>query len=274
MQQPLHTPPHAQHVPNGWTFPTLTESTPPSPRQAGPITGGGGASVTRVRWGRLLPVFAGLALVAFGLWSTSTGSTGTTSPTTASGGGGSAASEIEIARSARADAAAAAAEARDITDRAGPDATTPPASAPRAAGAARPAAARRAAGARGAVRRAAPAGAAMRLATPAAAATAMPRTVQGGGGPAGELPLTGIETWIAAILGILLLAGGIAVQVNAVRLAATALLYRRGILLRPVDCARVAQERGFPRARVALSNALHRLLQEPARGDFVATRMR
>lgn len=92
--------------------------------------------------------------------------------------------------------------------------------------------------------------------------------------PSGELPMTGIETWIAAILGVLLLAGGIVVQVNAVRLATTAMLYRRGILLRPVECARLAQERGVPQQlRVLVSNALHRLLEEPAGGsDFVSAR--
>lgn len=85
--------------------------------------------------------------------------------------------------------------------------------------------------------------------------------------------MTGLETWIAAILGVLLLGLGICVHVNAVRLGMTALLYRRGILLRPVDCARMAQEHGFSRIRVMLSDLLHRLLEEPAGGsDFVSAR--
>jgi hypothetical protein len=51
------------------------------------------------------------------------------------------------------------------------------------------------------------------------------------------------------------------------------MLYRRGILLRPTECARLAQEHGLARVRVAISNVLHRLLEEPARGsDFVSTR--
>ena len=107
----------------------------------------------------------------------------------------------------------------------------------------------------------------------------MPETaaaVQGGGGPAaataGELPYTGAETWIAAFLGVLVLGLGICVQVNAVRIGMTAMLYRRGILLRPIDCARLANERGFGSIRVALSNALHRLLAEPEGNDFVRTR--
>lgn len=91
-------------------------------------------------------------------------------------------------------------------------------------------------------------------------------------GPASgaDLPYTGAETWIAAILGVIILGLGIALQVNAVRIGMTAMLYRRGILLRPIDCARLASERGIGRlARVWISNALHRLLQEPAGADFV-----
>jgi len=72
------------------------------------------------------------------------------------------------------------------------------------------------------------------------------------------------------VLGVLLLGIGVCVHVNAVRIGMTAMLYRRGILLRPVTCARLAQERGLPRLRVWTSNALHRLLEEPARrSDFV-----
>lgn len=96
--------------------------------------------------------------------------------------------------------------------------------------------------------------------------------VTGGGGPAAELPYTGAETWIVAILGILVLTIGILVQINAVRIGMTAMLYRRGILLRPVDCARLAGERGLAPVRVWISNALHYLLQEPAGADFVTSR--
>lgn len=85
--------------------------------------------------------------------------------------------------------------------------------------------------------------------------------------------MTGAATWIAALLGIALVAGGIAIQFNAVRIGMTAMLYRRGILLRPVDCARLARRRGIPRVRVAVSNAVHALLAEPAApSDFVTMR--
>jgi hypothetical protein len=85
--------------------------------------------------------------------------------------------------------------------------------------------------------------------------------------------MTGIETWIAGILGVLLLGIGICVHVSAVRIATTAMLYRRGILLRPADCARLAHERGLASARVFVSDLLHKLLEEPAGGsDFVSTR--
>jgi hypothetical protein len=109
-------------------------------------------------------------------------------------------------------------------------------------------------------------------------ATAGATTASGAGAsttPDGELPMTGLSTWIAAFLGTLLLVAGICVQVNAVRIGMTAMLYRRGILLRPVDCARMAQQHGFSRLRVAVSNLLHRLLEDPApRGsEFVAARL-
>ncbi|MCW2972346.1 MAG: hypothetical protein JWN72_619, partial [Thermoleophilia bacterium] len=115
---------------------------------------------------------------------------------------------------------------------------------------------------------AAPAAAATATTAPAAAgATAT------GGGTAGELPYTGAASWIAAIIGLIALTLGILVHVNAVRIGMTALLYRRGILLRPTDLARLAHRRGTPQARILLSNLLHRLLEVPATsGEFVTAR--
>jgi hypothetical protein len=106
---------------------------------------------------------------------------------------------------------------------------------------------------------------------PTTAPAVAPRTAVRGGG-ATELPYTGAETWIVAILGIMILLVGILIQINAVRIGMTAMLYRRGILLRPVDCARLANERGFAPVRVWISNVLHYLLTEPANADFVTAR--
>jgi hypothetical protein len=262
---PSYTPAHAQHVPDGWGFPTLTPPQPPQPTVQ-PVAGGGASStVTRLRWGRVLPVLAGIGLLAFGIWSAN-GPTAASDTRTVSGGG---ASNVEVAPSTPAEPAGLAE----------PAATPPVASDPQRTQSPRPAGqqgARPQAGQAGRVGAAAIAGTTDRSANAfatASAGAAGAAGAAGGGAPAGELPMTGIETWIAGMLGALLLGIGIAVQINAVRIAATAMLYRRGILLRPVDCARLAQEHGFSRARVLLSNALHRLLEEPEHGgDFVSAR--
>ncbi len=284
MQTMPHTPAHAQHIPDGWSFPTLTAATPPPAMSPQPVTGGGAApsTVTRVRWGRVLPLFAGVALVAFGIWSVTNGSSTTSGDRTVSGGG---TSEVGIDRAIGSDAGAgddatgvdsSGGATADTNSSTGDDVATPPAAAPaatppaRAAAPARP----RAGTVRGGGGRTGRRGAAVAPAvTPgtASAATA-PRARAGGGAPAGELPLTGIETWIAGILGVVLLTVGICVHVSAVRIATTALLYRRGILLRPTECARLAQDHGLAQVRVAVSNVLHRLLEEPTRSDFVSTR--
>ena len=49
------------------------------------------------------------------------------------------------------------------------------------------------------------------------------------------LPMTGAPTWLAAVIGFLLLAGGTMLQLRAERVATTASGYRRGPLLRPAD---------------------------------------
>lgn len=53
------------------------------------------------------------------------------------------------------------------------------------------------------------------------------------GSGASSLPYTGASSWIAALIGILLLGTGIIVQLKAVAIADTASLYQRGPLLRP-----------------------------------------
>ncbi len=53
--------------------------------------------------------------------------------------------------------------------------------------------------------------------------------------PAQGLPYTGAPAWIAAVIGCLLLAGGILVQIRAVEIGTTASQYRRGPLLRPLE---------------------------------------
>jgi hypothetical protein len=271
------------HLPAGWNFPTMPLQPPAAGAPGQPVMGGGAVdTVARVRWGRLLLVFAGIVLLAFGGWSMSQGSSksGATNDTTrvVSGGGSDGTNELEIAQ-------AETATGEDTTvDTSGGVRT--PGAAPAAAPAVTPnvSPARRTTPRRNAARRtpvrAGARAAGVTAATTAAAAPAYAgptatHSVRGGGGaPAtGELPYTGLETWLAAILGVVLLGGGIVLQVNAVRIAATAMLYRRGILLRPVDCARLAQQRGLPRARVTLSNVLQRLLEEPASGgDFVSAR--
>lgn len=275
MQTFPHTPAHAQHVPDGWGFPALSPAVPP-PATTPAVMGGGApdTSATRVRWGRILLLVAGVALVAFGAWrATSSGTEGTVR--TASGGG---TSEVEVAPAAGADeatvdlgtsGAGSAATTDGSADAA--RATAAPVT-PRTTARPRPAARAGAGTGRRPARRAG-AGAAAGTAFATAPAMAAPPTVAGGGAPSGQLPVTGLETWIAAGLGILVLGLGIALQVHAVRIGMTAMLYRRGILLRPVDCARLAQEHGLSQLRVLLSNALHRLLQEPAGGsDFVRVR--
>lgn len=274
---------HAQHAPAGWTFPTL--AVPATAGAAGPGPSPVSGTVTRLRWGRLLPVLAGLALLAFGAWTMSQdGAAAKRRGLAVSGGGSDAGSaEVDIARAARAPQPAAAAPSPRPGAGSARSRATGAAPARRAAArararsaAARPRARRAAASRPAPARRGARRGMAVAPALPAAPASAAtaPRTVTGGGShAAGELPLTGIESWIAGTLGLLLLAAGIGIHVNAVRLAAIAMLYRRGLLLRPVDCARMAQQRGIPRARVALSGILHRLLEEPSGGDFVSTRL-
>jgi LPXTG-motif cell wall-anchored protein len=93
----------------------------------------------------------------------------------------------------------------------------------------------------------------------------VPAAAGGGNAPASAdaLPYTGAESWIAAGLGVLLLALGIVVHVKAVRIGMTAMLYRRGILLRPVDCARLARSGGTGALRAWISVQLSRLLEEP-----------
>lgn len=232
----------------------LAPMAPPVPGHAASarVVGGGGApaTATRLRWGRLLLAIAGIALVAIAIWSAGA----TTSPAAKDapsaardiGGATTPLTKDEPAKDAATAAAGADAKGAAIVD----SAPTDPIVVPRVAKVARPAA------------------------TAPAAATA---PVTGGGGPAATtsdapLPYTGAETWIAAILGVLILGLGIAVQINAVRIGMTAMLYRRGILLRPVDCARLAGEHGFGQVRVTISNALLRLLAEPEGVDFVHAR--
>lgn len=266
MQQPSYTPANAQHVPPGWNFPTLAvQPTTPASTIPGAVRGGGApaATVTRVRWGRLLPVFAGVLLLGFGMWSVTRDASPTPRARSVSGGG--AAEDIDIARAARSESTSSEqGESAEAATPARPKAT-PARATPSRVTSRRPG--------RGVVRRGTALAATGNGAAFAAAPAAARRTVHGGGGPNGELPMTGLETWIAGILGVLLLLVGICVHVNAVRIAATAMLYRRGILLRPVDCARLAQERGMPQLRITLSNVLHKLLEEPSRGDFVGTRL-
>src|SRR5688500_9225177 len=106
MQQIAHSPAYVdQHVPNGWTFPTLAQGPAQPAPTPHPVAGGGAAqaTVTKVRWGRLLPLVAGIAILAFGIW------TATASPSSkdssgdgsrsVSGGGSS--SELDIAAADR-----------------------------------------------------------------------------------------------------------------------------------------------------------------------------
>ncbi|MCW2923042.1 MAG: hypothetical protein JWM98_446 [Thermoleophilia bacterium] len=263
MQQLVNPQIPAQHLPQGWGYPPVGTHpmAPPAP------TSGGGVAVaastaTRVRWGRLVPVIAGIALIAFGVWTFATGnvpgSGSHRSGQTVSGGGGTA-DDVDVAKSERADNTLA------IT----PPATTPKVTAPKVP-------ARRSTG-HHTTHRVAGTGGTGAIGTPRAVAapgTVPARTVGGGGGPAAQLPYTGASTWIAAIIGLLLLAVGICVHVNAVRIGMTAMLYRRGILLRPLECARLAQSHAPARLRVTISNALHRLLEEPAGGsDYVSARL-
>ena len=275
-----HTPPHAQHVPPGWSFPTLTPAVPPqpgatAPGTSAPVTGGGDAmTVTRMRWGRLLPVLAGLALLAFGIW-TATSEPGGATTAARDVAGTDTSTELDVAAAAGAGETADDAATSAATPAAPPAAATP--ARPRA-GAATPA---RGTGASNRPNRTRRAGAAAGGSNAFAAASAGAAGTGAGapgtraGAQDGELPMTGLETWIAAALGILLLAGGIIVHVNAVRLGMTAMLYRRGILLRPTECARlVADGETAARLRVLLSDLLHRLLEEPTpRGsEFVSAR--
>jgi hypothetical protein len=289
MHDLAYTTPAAQHLPAGWNFPTMQPiGGAPAPTPA-PVVGGGGsaATVTRVRWGRLLLVFAGILLLGFGAWNmghaASSGTKRAGTKVVSGGGTGSSVNEVAIA-----DADAAGTANLDSSGGILPAPKVAPTAAP--ATVPTPKVVHRRAAVHRIVRRHVTprriaAGGGAGFATRArtahaapAAARVVPRYVRGAGagrpGAQGELPYTGLSTWIAAILGMLLLGIGICVQVNAVRIAATAILYRRGILLRPVDCARLAQERGFPRARVVVSDLLHRLLEEPAApSDFVGTRL-
>ena len=185
------------------------------------------ATVTRVRWGRLLPVVAGIVLLVLVAW-TSIGPTPTHSiePAAVLGGGTS------------------------TTPTTAPTTTpTRQHSTPTARSR------RRAAAARTSVHR------------------AHALRAHGSGTDAPQLPFTGASTWVAALLGVCLLALGIVLHVQAVRVGMIAVLYRRGILLRPVDCARLARTRGLPRARVPLSRLLAWLLADPNPNAFVRARI-
>lgn len=284
-----HSP--AQHLPAGWSFPAAAPTAVAS--SGAPVTGGGAvtATVTRVRWGRMLLMLIGIGLVGVAIWaSIATAAKGPSSSAkaidsiglarTAEGGGSD---DVDLARAARTHALAPKAIAP------APKAAAPNLAARRAAAATRAAAARRAAARTAAARKVAARRAAARTAavtaagagtaalatapTAAAATVASARTATGGGATA-ELPYTGAATWIAAIIGIAALTLGILFHFNAVRIGMTAMLYRRGILLRPVDCARLAHRRGIPHARIVLSNVLHRLLEVPATsGEFVSARL-
>jgi len=272
-----HAP--AQHLPAGWTFPTTPLTAAPAP---GPVTGGGAvaaSTVTKVRWGRIALMVVGAGLVAVAIWASFSGSTTKDSDASARAdtsrivdGGGS--GDIGIPP-ARVGATASPKVTIPTADTKKVDAIR--AAAAKKAAAARAAAARRAAAKRAAATAAASGGVAAATTSPAAAAAATSTSPAGrtvaGGGTAGELPYTGAATWIAAIIGALALLLGVLVHVNAVRIGMTAILYRRGILLRPTDLARLAHRRGMPRARIVLSNVLHRLLEVPSTsGEFVTAR--
>lgn len=279
----MQTYPHdpaAQHLPAGWPLAQQPVMVAPGVAPQ-PVVGGGATtwdSTTRVRWGRILLVFLAVALGGFGIWNAigaagSDGKSGTTPGARNAGGG--------LVDSPKLDATDEARQARVPSTPKVAAATTPS----RDARAARTAPRRRAAARRSTVRkparRAAGGGAGTTATRPVRAQAAPHRSVAaagpkvgvhaaGGGEGNAALPYTGAETWIAAILGVLILTCGVLLQVHAVRIGMTALLYRRGILLRPVDCARLAGERGIPAVRVWLSGVLHRLLAEPRRNDFVS----
>jgi LPXTG-motif cell wall-anchored protein len=91
------------------------------------------------------------------------------------------------------------------------------------------------------------------------------RTTVAGGGRrgAGQLPRTGAPVWLAAVIGLVLLAAGLWTQLNAVRIGATAMLYRRGPALRPIASSRM------------LADRLAELVDTPApASDFTTTRVR
>lgn len=97
------------------------------------------------------------------------------------------------------------------------------------------------------------------------------------------LPRTGAPSWLAVVLGMTLLLVGISMHVNAMKIGATALLYRRGPLLRPsylVGCARTCTPIIVEESRAILADlagqvatrlgGLARVLHAPrAASDFV-----
>lgn len=196
--------------------------------------------VARVRWGRIAVTVIGIALIAFGVWN------GLRAGATASKG-----------------TSASRAAGAAIADRPKLDVADTPTVAPRVTPAAPRVTPPARAGRHGATGH-------RRGGTPPVARG----SGTGGAAQAATLPYTGAETWIVAILGIALLAGGIALQINAVRIGMVAMLYRRGILLRPIECARLAQGRTLPRARVHVSRLLERLLAEPELSRDFATATR
>ncbi|MCW2949996.1 MAG: hypothetical protein JWN41_1009 [Thermoleophilia bacterium] len=235
----------AQHLPAGWTMPA-------APAVPTTVVGGGSSpanTITRVRWGRLALMLVGTALLVLGAWSAvphrgakQTVDTSTLGIAPAQGSG---ADEIATARAARLSSVPQISAARSIATK---------------RTIARTRAARRAAAARASHR------AALRRTSAAVPSVA-------GGGTA-ELPYTGASTWIAAIIGVMALLVGVLLHINAVRIGMTAMLYRRGILLRPIECARlVSQGSAAPRFRIWCSDVLHRLLEVPTTsGEFVSSR--
>lgn len=253
----------------------------------------------RVRWGRIVLAFAGAALLAFAAANMISAANIAPARSDASrdisasagDGGASAGSEADVAGDAGSsgevlgDPAAAAGSGgttdsitESVPQTSGSGMSTTDTHARHRTGTRR----KHSSGSRRSGRRAAGGGAALQGATETANAGG--RHPRGGGravAAGSALPKTGASVWIAAFLGIALLGGGVLMQVHAVRIAATALLYRRGPLLRPswyavegLPMAASAAESLAPRLGRLLQPLERLLRQPPAESEFVGWRRR
>lgn len=232
------------------------------------------AAVTRVRWGRVALVLAGVVLLLFAASDVFAGD-GPRSSTDKSLRSADPldveAAQPQEAPQATAGDAAVSGGGKDPARKEDARAAAARAATRRTA---RRAAARRKAARAARARRAARAAAAIATGSGTAAAQAAPAP---GTTSAQSLPRTGASAWVAGVLGFLLVAAGLLLHVNACRVGATAAEcletaagYRRGPALRPRAVASRARRWLDAGVSPGVARIVKALQAEAAPGDYVS----